>query len=144
MANWNLLKQSISEIIKENGRQEITGQVLQNVISTIISNLGYNSSYGGIATKDTNPGYPDGAVFYLATTAGVYSNFGGIVINEGEAVILEWNNGQWSKQDCGFATSESVQKVKDMFHEPMTQEAFDSLKDSELIEGTYYSIFEDE
>ena len=112
MANWSDLKNAVASIIKTNGAQEITGQLLQNVLNNIISNVGLNSSFAGIATPETNPGTPDGNVFYLATTAGTYSNFNGIVINSGEAVILEWK-GSWTKKDSGFSTKENLSKMQE-------------------------------
>lgn len=110
MANWSDLKSAVASIIKTNGAQQITGQLLQNVLNNIISNVGLNSTFAGIATPETNPGTPDGNVFYLATTAGTYSNFNGIVINSGEAVILEWK-GSWVKKDSGFATKEQLSEL---------------------------------
>ena len=111
MANWSDLKAAVASIVKTNGNKEITGQLLQNVLNNIISNVGLNSSFAGIATPGTNPGTPDGNVFYLATTAGTYSNFNGIVIEEGEAVILEWK-GSWIKKDSGFSTKEQYEELK--------------------------------
>ena len=110
MANWSDLKAAVASIVKTNGNKEITGQLLQNVLNNIISNVGLNPSFAGIATPETNPGTPDGNVFYLATTAGTYSNFNGIVINSGEAVILEWK-GSWVKKDSGFATKENLSEL---------------------------------
>ena len=66
MANWSDLKAAVASIVKTNGNKEITGQLLQNVLNNIISNVGLNSSFAGIATPETNPGAPDGNVFYLA------------------------------------------------------------------------------
>ena len=80
MANWSDLKAAVASIVKTNGNEEITGQMLQNVLNNIISNVGLNSTFAGIAIPETNPGTPDGNVFYLATTAGTYSNFNGIII----------------------------------------------------------------
>ena len=70
MANWQILKAAIADVIKTNGNQEITGQVLQNVLNNIVSNLGANATFANIATPSTNPGTPDGPVFYLATQSG--------------------------------------------------------------------------
>ena len=111
MANWDVLKSAIAGIIKTNNNQEITGQLLQNVLNNIASSVGENATFAGIATFTTNPGTPDGPVFYLATEAGVYANFNGITILEGEAVILQWNSGVWAKKTTGFATQESVKKL---------------------------------
>lgn len=110
MAKWSDLKSAVASIIKTNGAQEITGQLLQNVLNNIISNVGLNSTFAGIANPDTNPGTPDGNVFYLATKEGTYSNFNGIVINSGEAVILEWK-GSWVKKTSGFSTKENLKET---------------------------------
>lgn len=95
--NWDILKSSIAEIIKTNGNNEITGQLLQNVLSNIISNVGENSTFVGVATKETSPGYPDGPVFYLASEQGVYPNFSGIVVEKNEIVFLKWDSPLWKK-----------------------------------------------
>ena len=110
MANWSTLKAAIASIIKTNGNQEITGQLMQNILNNIVSSVGENSTFAGIATPITNPGVPDGNVFYLATKAGTYTNFSGIEIATGEAVILEWR-GSWSKKVSGFATQQHFSEL---------------------------------
>lgn len=60
-----------------------------------LKNAGY--LYAGIATPTTNPGTPDGHVFYIATTSGSYSNFNNIEVLKGETAILKWNNSTWTK-----------------------------------------------
>lgn len=110
MAKWSVLKAAIAESIKNNSNQEITGQVLQNILNNIVSSVGENSTFAGIATPTTNPGVPDGNVFYLAVAPGVYSNFGGIQIVDGEAVILEWR-GSWVKKTTGFATQQHFSEL---------------------------------
>ena len=97
MANWTILKEAIASVIKTNGNQEITGQLLQNALNNIITNVGENATFAGIATPTTNPGTPDGPVFYIAITAGSYSNFGSLEVSTGETAILQWNNGTWTK-----------------------------------------------
>lgn len=110
MANWSTLKAAIANIINANGNQAITGQLLQNALNNIITNVGENATFAGIATLTTNPGTPDGPVFYLATTAGVYPNFNGIEVQSGEAAILEWR-GSWTKKTSGFATQEKLSEL---------------------------------
>lgn len=96
MAKWSTLKAAIANVIKTNGTQAITGSVLQNVLNNIVSSLGENYQFVGIATTLTNPGTPDGNVFYLAGE-GIYANFSNLVIDAGQLGILIWN-GSWSKQ----------------------------------------------
>lgn len=95
MANWSTLKAAIASVIKTNGNQEITGQLLQNVLNNIVSSVGENSTFAGIATPTTNPGVPDGNVFYFAIQPGIYSNFGGVTLTEGLNILL-WNGSIWS------------------------------------------------
>ena len=96
MSKWSTLKAAIANVIKTNGTQAITGSVLQNVLNNIVSSLGENYQFVGIATTLTNPGTPDGNVFYLAGE-GIYTNFSNLVIDTGQLGILIWN-GSWSKQ----------------------------------------------
>lgn len=96
MGNYENLKQSITEVIRTNGNQEITGAVLQSTLLTIISTVGANATFVGIATPTTNPGTPDGSVFYLASESGTYTNFGGVELQDGLSVLM-WN-GSWSGQ----------------------------------------------
>lgn len=96
MGNYENLKQSITEVIRTNGNQEITGAVLQSTLLTIISTVGANATFAGIATPTTNPGTPDGPVFWLASESGTYSNFGGVELQDGLSVLM-WN-GSWSSQ----------------------------------------------
>lgn len=95
MAHWTTLKAAIASVIKNNGNQEITGQVLQNVLNNIVSSIGENATFVGVATPTTNPGAPDGNVFYLATEVGTYSNFGSVTLTEGLNILL-WNGSIWS------------------------------------------------
>lgn len=81
MGNYEQLKQAVSDVIKTNGNQEITGAILQNTLLSIISTVGYNATFAGIATPETNPGTSDQNVYYIAGTNGVYSNFNAIELN---------------------------------------------------------------
>ena len=97
MANWTTLKATIADVIKTNGNQEITGAVLQNTLNSIVSAVGENATFAGIATPTTNPGTPDGPVFYIALELGVYSNFNGITLkNSGLAIIYNTDNNEWA------------------------------------------------
>lgn len=136
MANWSNLKASINEVIKDNNNQEITGKVLQDVLNNIVSNLGENSTFAGIATPSTNPGTPDGPVFYLATQNGTYSNFGGAII-ENEAAILLYNGSAWVKKATGIALTESVLNLvaKSTIIDPQALNSYNKIDPDRLILG---------
>lgn len=70
---------------------------LSTDIQFLISNLSKTSTFAGIATPTTNPGTPDGSVFYFANSAGIYTNFNNIKVLKGENIILKWNNNIWTK-----------------------------------------------
>lgn len=87
MGNYEELKAAVASVIKTNGNQEITGRVLQNTLTTLISQVGANATFAGIATPETAPGTPDQNVFYIAGQSGVYSNFDGYKL-EDEIVLF--------------------------------------------------------
>lgn len=111
MGNYEELKQAISDVIKTNGNQEITGTIMQNALLSIISTVGSNATFAGIATPETNPGTPDQNVFYIATENGIYSNFGGITIQD-EVVIFSNKNGSWRKNVTGIAASNNLLQIE--------------------------------
>lgn len=111
MANWTILKTAIANVIKANGNKEITGAVLQNTLINIVNAVGENATFAGIATPSTNPGVPDGPVFYLTSQVGIYSNFDRIEVN-GEVVILKNNGASWQKIPTGIATSNNLLQIE--------------------------------
>ena len=98
MGNYEDLKNAIASVIKNNGNGEITGDLLQETLLSMVSNLGRYATFAGIAKTTTNPGTPDQKVFYIAAEQGVYANFNAIKVEENQLVILTNSTGQWSKQ----------------------------------------------
>lgn len=96
MGNYEQLKQAVSDVIKTNGNQEITGKILQSALLSIISIVGENSTFAGIAVPETNPGTPQQNVFYLASQPGVYVNFGALELTD-EVCIFTNKKGSWEK-----------------------------------------------
>ena len=137
MADFSALKTSIQNYIKQNGNKEITGNLLQKILLSMVSTLGDSAIndlvtalnaeianrgnadtelggrittlqgvvngikanvengyvYAGIATPSTTP--VSGKVFYLAVTAGTYTNFSATVVPQG-INILKYNGSAWS------------------------------------------------
>lgn len=94
MANYQTLIAEIQENIKTNGNNEITGSLLQQVLISMITNLGNNYQFAGVAEPSTSPGSPDQNVFYLASEPGAYPNFGLTIPASGLYAFL-WN-GTWT------------------------------------------------
>lgn len=102
MGNYEELKAAVAAVIKQNGNEEITGQIMQNTLLSMISNIGANSTFAGVATPETVPGTPDQNVFYLAGTPGVYANFGGYELKQG-IVMFTNASGAFTAVDLGFS-----------------------------------------
>ena len=96
MADYSTLKAAITAVIRTNYNEEITGQILQDVLIGVVDALGSGYLLMGVATPATSPGTPDGNVAYLAATNGTYTNFGGLTVRD-EIALLVWD-GSWHKQ----------------------------------------------
>ena len=109
MGNYEELKAAVAAVIKQNGNEEITGQIMQNTLLSMISNIGANSTFAGVATPETAPGTPDQNVFYLAGTPGVYANFGGYELKQG-IVIFTNASGSFTAVDLGINNNDVMMK----------------------------------
>lgn len=105
MGNYEQLKAAVASVIKTNGNQEITGAVLQNTLTNLISQVGANATFAGIATPDTTPGTPDQNVFYIAGKSGTYANFGGYRVTK-NAVVFNNVSGSWVVTELDILSSE--------------------------------------
>lgn len=112
MGNYEQLKQAVSDVIKTNGNQEITAEIMQNTLLYIISTIGNDATFAGIAVPETNPGTPDQNVFYIASQPGNYSNFGNIKLVD-QVLILTNKNGYWVKFDSGITTAAKVTELEE-------------------------------
>lgn len=92
---WTALKTAIAAVIKANNNQEITGTILQSTLNSIVNSIGANAMFVDVAIPTTNPGVPDGPVFYIASQSGRYSNFGNVNLAQGLHILL-WDGTQWS------------------------------------------------
>ena len=112
MSNYNSLKTTIDANIKQNGRQEITGQILNSVLNQMVTTLGAGYQFAGVATLDpaTDPGTPDAKVFYIANGKGTYTNFGGVEVTEDDVVVLYWDS-SWHKVSTGIASQEKLTEL---------------------------------
>lgn len=111
MSNYNSLKATIDANIKQNGNQEITGQILNSVLNQMVNILGTGYQFAGVATIDTNPGTPDAKVFYIANGKGTYEKFGGINVTEDDVVVLYYDTA-WHKVSTGIASQAKLSELK--------------------------------
>lgn len=111
MALWDVLKAQIASIIKANGSNEITGDLLQAELWGMVDDLG-SYQFKGIAIPSTSPGTPDGVAWYIANTVGTYANFSGGVVGVGEIGFFKWNGTTW---DLELLTTGGVEGVQQKF-----------------------------
>lgn len=108
MGGYTKLKAAIAAAIKANGNNEITGAIMQVVLNTIVSTVGANRTFVGIANENTNPGTPDSNVFYIAYEAGNYVNFqsgaSNLTVKPGELAILYNGTNNWDKFVIGMSS----------------------------------------
>ena len=110
MSNYNSLKATIDANIKQNGNQEITGQILNSVLNAMVTTLGTGYQFAGVATIATNPGTPDAKVFYIANGKGTYEKFGGLEVTEDDVVVFYWDTA-WHKVATGIASNEKLTEL---------------------------------
>lgn len=109
MANFDQLKQSVAALIRTNGAEEITGQIMQDVLLTIINSISGGYMFGGVAQHSGNVGNPDYNVFYLAGS-GAYTGYGGAITIENGCYGVFRYNGSWHQEvvDIGVRLSGSI------------------------------------
>ena len=120
MSNYNSLKATIDANIKQNGNQEITGQILNSVLNAMVTTLGTGYQFAGVATIATNPGTPDAKVFYIANGKGTYEKFGGLEVTEDDVVVLYYDTA-WHKVSTGIASQAKLSELEGKVSEIDTQ-----------------------
>ena len=137
MANYKSLKTTINANVKRNGNQEITGQILNSVLTAMVDTLGTGYSFAGVATPETNPGTPDAKVLYIANGKGTYTNFGGIEVMEDDGLVIFTYENEWVKNNVSIYTKGGLAEM--MIHTTYSQ--LRNMRDnSTLIPGMQYRI----
>lgn len=145
MANYETLKSAIQQVVKTNGNNEITGELLQQSLLAMINSLGSGYQFVDVATTATKPGTPDQKVFYIANGKGTYTNFGGISITEDEVVILYYDTA-WHKLLTGIASQAKLSELEGQingsnsdypFEITMVKDGagYNNIKPSALVQG---------
>ena len=79
---------NIADVVKPNGNQEITGQIMQDALFALIENLGEGWQFGGAVRPSDAPALgADVRGFWLAVEKGVYTDFGGVEVTELSAIV---------------------------------------------------------
>lgn len=97
MSQYSAIKAATNAYIKTNGRQEITGAILNAVMIATIDSLGKYYQFVGNAVPSTDPGTIDQNIAYLASTPGTYTHLGGFILGDGEVAVIKFD-GEWAKE----------------------------------------------
>ena len=109
MANYSTLISQITTAISANGQNLITGVSLQAVLLQMVSELGQAGYiFGGVVNPEDSPASSDSNLFYVAATAGTYTNFNGATVNGGELAIFTYMGGSWGKNSVTSAATPVV------------------------------------
>lgn len=110
MSQYATLKAAITAAIKQNGNNEITGNLLQQQLLAMVNSLGANYQFVGVATPETNPGTPDQRVFYIAGP-GTYPNFGNATIGKNSVGVFYYET-EWNTSTFGnYADADDLQRA---------------------------------
>ena len=107
MAKYSNTKAKINEKITTNGAQAITGNILNDVLQAMVDSLGADYQFGGLVQPGSTFTAGEQPVVFLATTPGTYTNFGGLVVADGEVALLVWSGTAWSKQTTDITSKET-------------------------------------
>lgn len=90
--DYNQLKTDIAAVIRTNGNEEITGEVLQYVLLMMVSALGKDFQFAGVGTISTSVGEPDENMAWILR-AGHYENFGEVPfdVEENEFAVVMYD-----------------------------------------------------
>ena len=89
--NYNELKTSIAEVIRTNGNEEITGEVMQYILLEMVSSLGKDFQFAGVGTPSTQVDEPDENKAWILG-AGHYTNFGAAFdVAENQIAVAMYN-----------------------------------------------------
>lgn len=107
MGNYQNLKSSIAQVIRNNNNNEITGDVLGNILALMVDSLGNGATFKGLASLNLNPGNPDSKVFYIANIAGTYRYFDNLQVTDEVAIFIN-DSGSWKSLETGIPLSVDV------------------------------------
>lgn len=107
MGNYQNLKSSIAQVIRNNGNNKITGDILGNILALMVDSLGNGATFKGLADLNLNPGNPDSKVFYIATIAGTYRYFDNLQVTDEVAIFIN-DSGSWESLEMGIPLSVDV------------------------------------
>lgn len=112
------LKEVIDLNVRPNGRQAITGYVLNAVLNAVLEELGAGWQFAGVAKPgeiEVPAGGEDAKLFWLMAEYGIYTFDGGkskTGVGRREARLMTYDGGEWKVEDLGMPNLEAVDALK--------------------------------
>ena len=88
-----------------------TQKQFEDLIDSMVSD---GFAFMGIAVltpTPTDPGTPDQKMVYIAVEPGTYTNFGNLVVADGEVALLKYDS-SWTKEATGIASQAKLTKLE--------------------------------
>lgn len=133
--NYSNLMDAVNARIKANGRREITGDILNDVLRAMVVELGAGYQLGGTIRPGDKPKDEDLRVAYLAVEPGMYLYAGGFEVTE---LSLITYGAEWHMYPLGvpfgtqiaedIAAAVEVEKTRAMSAEKDLSDAIDTEK----------------
>ncbi|QWA38877.1 hypothetical protein [Chryseobacterium sp. ZHDP1] len=106
---------AIEEFVTTNGIQEITGQILNLILTSIATIIPddtmLTSSFGGIVTPASNIVVTPGQQKWFFANPGTYANAGGLVFAAGKLNILSYDGANWQKFEVDMPTDQGMIEI---------------------------------
>lgn len=109
--NYANLISSIQDVIKQNGNEEITGPILQDVLVAMVNILGAGYQFTGIVQPDDVAPTSDYKQFKIGG-AGTYTNFSAVVPDGYIGIFLYSNSWELQTIAVGSDYSEEINRIR--------------------------------
>ena len=115
----------------------VTTNKLEHSIQSLITNISKTATFAGIANPTTNPGTPDGPVFYLAFEPGEYSNFS-VTIDGNGIYIITNTSSTWEAVKAYCSDIEQL-KIYSYTNTDLVKIGDNMIDLSRCIKGKYFN-----
>lgn len=88
-----------------------TQKQFEDLIDSMVSDGFAFMGTAVLTPTPTDPGTPDQKMVYIAVEPGVYTNFGNLVVADGEVALLKYDS-SWTKEATGIASQAKLTKLE--------------------------------
>ena len=88
-----------------------TQRQFEDLIDSMVSDGFAFMGTAVLTPTPTDPGTPDQKMVYIAVEPGIYTNFGNLVVADGEVALLKYDS-SWTKEATGIASQAKLTKLE--------------------------------